>query len=163
MKGEGGDLSENLVRDEPERRRRSASGRQHQRERVEVAARVVGERARRHHALEVCVAVRRGRKRGTGGEQDRIDTSYLYVIIYYLARLPRRARVAADLHYNSWRPCELTPTDPNRRRFRSRLTVSPPCCSKQSQDKIKLSWTNAGGRPRSAQQKPTKSRAQFPR
>ena len=80
MKGEGGNLPENLVRDEPERRRRSASGREHQCERVEVAACVVGERARRHHALEVWVA-RFGRKRGAGGEQDRIDTSYLYVII----------------------------------------------------------------------------------
>ena len=83
MKGKGGNLPENLGRDEPERRRRSASGRQHQRERVEVAARVVGERARRDHALEVWVVRFRrfGGKRGTGGEQDGIDTSYLYVII----------------------------------------------------------------------------------
>ena len=80
MKGERCDLPENLGREEPERRRRSASRREHQRERIEVAARVVGERARRHHALEVWVA-RFGGERGTGGEQDRVDTSYLYVII----------------------------------------------------------------------------------
>ena len=73
MKGEGGDLSENLGRNAPERRRRSVSGREHPGESVEVLSFVVGERARRHHALEVWVA-RFGRKRGTGGEQDRVDT-----------------------------------------------------------------------------------------
>ena len=83
MKGEGGDLPENLGRDAPERRRRSASGRQHSSQLVHVAARVVGERARRAHALEVWVyavllalEVWVAGKCGTGGEQDRIDTSY---------------------------------------------------------------------------------------
>ena len=83
MKGEGCDLPENLGRDEPERRRRSASGREHFGERDEAVARVVGERARRLHALEV----------------------WVYGTI--------------------------------------------------------ISWTNAGGRPRSAQQKPTKKPLSF--
>ena len=65
MKGERCDLPENLGRDEPERRRRSASGRQHPSQLVEVLSFVVGERARRDHALEVWVA-RFGRKHGTG-------------------------------------------------------------------------------------------------
>ena len=75
MKGEGDDSPEDLGRDEPERRRRSASGRQHPSQLFEVSARVVGERARLHHAQQVCVP-RFGGKRGTGGEQDGIDTSH---------------------------------------------------------------------------------------
>ena len=53
MKGEGGDLPENLGRDEPERHDGPRQG-------VNIlivrgVARVVGERARLHHAQRVCV------------------------------------------------------------------------------------------------------------
>ena len=81
MKGEGDDSPENLGRDAPERRRRSASERRGPSGTGLASAsrwltRVVGERARLDHALEV----RRGRslrwERGTGGEQDRIDKSH---------------------------------------------------------------------------------------
>ena len=85
MKGERSDLSENLGRDAPEGREASSRTSrpicgdrprcEHVGERIEVSARVVGERARLDHALEVWVA-RFGGERGTGGEQDRVDTSY---------------------------------------------------------------------------------------
>ena len=89
MKGEGGNLPENLGRDEPERRRRSASGRQHRSQLVEVLTLVVGERARRLHALEVWVyavllalEVWVAGKCGTGGEQERVDTAHPFALRY---------------------------------------------------------------------------------